>query len=127
MYINSYGQGNAVFTIETEFYKKEQILEYSFKSKFKQDPSFCKRTDFSQNGFPNIVRYTCTDAIEGYMFTIVENKEKQRTYNEDVTYNNQGLDLLYPWDKNERDIIVSGNSYKLTAGPGTFKIVFLRA
>jgi len=23
MYINSYGHGNAVFTIETEFYKKE--------------------------------------------------------------------------------------------------------
>jgi hypothetical protein len=61
------------------------------------------------------------------MFTIVENKEKQRTYNEDVTYNNQGLDLLQPWDKNERDIIVSGNSYKLTAGPGAFKMVFLRA
>ena len=47
MYINSYGHGIASFTVETELYKKEQILELSFKSKFKQDPSFCKRTDFS--------------------------------------------------------------------------------
>ena len=103
------------------------MLEAAFRSKLKKDPEICKKHDYSSNGYSKLVKYTYTEPKEGYMFTLIENNEDHISYHEQVTYKNEGLDLLPVWDKNEQDITIPENIYKVKFKSGSSKMIILTA
>ena len=53
--------------------------------------------NFSQKGAPDIVRYQCGKAPEGYNFVIIKNKEEEATYKENIEYTTfDGLEMVKP-------------------------------
>ena len=75
--------------------------------------------NFANRNAPELNKYVCSDAPEGFNFVFVKNNEKHITLQEEVTYSIfDGLQIL---DK------LDASSYKMEVGPGESKIILIKA
>ena len=120
--ITSYGRG-AVQFVSDEANEHDQIavLEQIFTSKAVQGGhDDITIQDMSSKHAPQIKRYSCGKAPEGFNFVVVVNDEPEAKFVERVKYETlEGLELL----GND----VQGQGYELTVKPGTSKCIVIRA
>ena len=73
------------------------------------------------------MKYTYSDLKEEYIFTSIKKYEYHLIYHEKVNYKNEGLYLLPVWDKNEQDITIPENIYKVKFKSGSSKMIIFTA
>lgn len=82
-------------------------------------------TNMEEKRAPLITKYECNSATEGFNFVIIENKESEAVYKENVEYTTaDGLEIVLgrapDWD-------ISQQKYEITVQPGETKCVLIRA
>jgi hypothetical protein len=83
--LTCYGPGTTSIR-EINNLNKIQVLQSIFKAKIKENSEFVAVQNFAQKGAPNIVRYQCGKAPEGYNFVVIQNNEEEATYKENIEY-----------------------------------------
>jgi hypothetical protein len=68
--LTCYGSGTTNIR-EINNLNKIEVLESIFNAKIKETSEFVAVQNFSQKGAPNIVRYQCGKAPEGYNFVVI--------------------------------------------------------
>jgi hypothetical protein len=102
-------------------------LQSIFKAKIKEKSDFVAVQNFEQKGAPNIVRYQCGKAPEGYNFVIIHNNEEEATYKENIEYTTfDGLQMVHP-DIPDPNITIGGTTYEIVVPPGQKKMVLIKA
>ena len=70
---------------------------------------------------PEITKYECSTAPDGYNFVIIENKEEEAVYKETVDYTQfDGLKMVETHG-------VSGQRYDISVGPGQTQVILMKA
>ena len=100
--ITNYGQGKTIFKGDQDTFKYtngtdqyEQILFQAFHSKCQQQMDDIQVTNMEEKRAPLITKYECNSATEGFNFVIIENKESEAVYKENVEYTTaDGLEIV---------------------------------
>jgi len=93
----------------------------------KEESEYVVVQNFESKGAPNIVRYQCGKAPEGYNFVIIQNKEEEATYKENIEYTTfDGLQMVKQ-DRPDSNITLKDQSYEIVCPPGQEKIVLIKA
>ena len=74
----------------------DHILQQAFISKSHKYPETLKLTDMAETNTPEIMRYECADAPEGYNFVYVDNQTRTHCYIEEMSYDLfEGVQLMH--------------------------------
>lgn len=83
-----YGASDIKYKDETHFdgNKKEKFLKMAFLAKLKKTTEGLEMTTMADKGAPNIHRYMNYTQKEGYIYIIIENRDPEAIYIEELEF-----------------------------------------